>query len=733
MPAVPHWRTAIIVTACAAAQRDHPEEAVLSASRTSTVVESVVVPAGVTCADLLADTNLPHTGPNAVVAVRAPNGSLKDLSWAPNVNTEVEVVPMSSSDGLSVLRHSAAHVLAQAVQDLFPEAKLGIGTPIENGFYYDFAVTRPFQPDDLERIEKRMQEIIDSGQKFIRRVFPSVDAARDELADEPFKLELVSIKGNVDSGSVDSDRALEAGGDELTIYDNVDSSDKSCWSDLCRGPHLPSAKLINTFKILRSSAAYWRGDEKNPQLQRIYGTAWSTAEELKEYLKLLEEAAKRDHRRIGEDLELFTFSSEIGKGLPLWLPNGTIIRDELEQWARQTERRLGYQRVVTPHITKEDLYYLSGHLPYYREDLYSPIDIEGELYYLRPMNCPHHHMVYAARPRSYRELPFKIAEYGTVYRFERSGQLHGLMRARGFTQNDAHIYCTYDQAKDEFLEVMRLHDNYYRVLGITDFYMVLALRDPANKEKYHDDDKMWENAEQITREAMVESGIPYVEEIGGAAHYGPKVDFMIRAVTGKEFAASTNQVDLYTPKRFRLTYHDSDGTEKPVVVIHRAPLGSHERFVAFLTEHFAGAFPVWLAPEQVQIIPIMPDLGQYANEVCDVLLEAGLRADINNTDGRLNARIRAAVIRKVPLIVVIGRREAKNRSVTVRYRSAEERSMPLDEFVEHALELIRTKNLAGAGHRQSANVGAPSTLAAHGSTAVDVDDLSGDKPRTARR
>jgi threonyl-tRNA synthetase len=326
-------------------------------------------------------------------------------------------------------------------------------------------------------------------------------------------------------------------------------------------------------------------------------------------------------RRIGADLELFTFSKEIGQGLPLWLPNGTIVRDELEQWARQTERRLGYQRVVTPHLTREDLYYLSGHLPYYRDDLYAPIDIEGVQYYLRPMNCPHHHMVYKARLHSYRELPVKLAEYGTVYRFERSGQLHGLMRTRGFTQNDAHIYCTHDQAKDQFLEVMRMHDDYYRALGITDFYMVLALRDPHNKDKYHDDEAMWADAERITREAMEESGIPYVEDVGGAAHYGPKVDFMIRAVTGKEFAASTNQVDLYTPQRFGLGYTASDGTEQPVAVIHRAPLGSHERFVAYLTEHYAGAFPVWLAPEQVRVIPIVGELAGEAR--LDVVPQLG--------------------------------------------------------------------------------------------------------------
>ncbi|MGH3687329.1 MAG: threonine--tRNA ligase [Pseudonocardiaceae bacterium] len=667
----------------------------MSASRLTAVAgRVVVVPAGTACAEAVAAAKLPMAGPNAVVVVRGPDGTLRDLHWVPEVDVEVEPVAMSSPEGLSVLRHSTAHVLAQAVQDVYPEAKLGIGPPIENGFYYDFDVARPFQPEDLARIETRMQEIVKAGQGFRRRVFPSRDAARAELAGEPYKLELVDLKGEVDTGEV-----MEVGGGELTIYDNVDAkTGQTCWSDLCRGPHLPSTRLIPAFTIMRSAAAYWRGSEKNPQLQRIYGTAWPTRDALKEYLRMREEAAKRDHRRIGEDLDLFAFSKEVGRGLPLWLPNGTIIRDELEGWARQTERKLGYQRVVTPHITQEDLYYLSGHLPYYAEDLYAPIDIEGEKYYLRPMNCPHHHMVYKARPHSYRELPYKIAEYGTVYRFERSGQLHGLMRVRGFTQNDAHIYCTDDQAKDQFLEVMRMHDDYYRALGITDFYMVLALRDPANKDKYHDDDEMWTTAERITREAMEESQIPFVEEIGGAAHYGPKVDFVIRAVTGKEFAASTNQVDLYTPQRFGLTYHDSDGTEKPVVVIHRAPLGSHERFVAYLTEHFAGAFPVWLAPEQVRIIPLVDDLLGYANEVRDTLLDAELRADVDTSDGRLPAKVRAAITRKIPLIVVVGRREAEQRAVTVRYRSGQETPMPLDKFVEHARELVRSKSLDGAGH-----------------------------------
>jgi threonyl-tRNA synthetase len=680
-----------------------PKEIVVPAASHSVAVEPLVVPAGSTAADAVAAAGLRLAGPDAIVVVRTPDGRLRDLSWVADDDLRVEPVAMSSPDGLQVLRHSTAHVLAQAVQDLFPEAELGIGPPIEQGFYYDFDVAKPFQPDDLERVEARMREIVAAGQRFRRRVLASPAAARAELADEPYKLELLETKGQAEA---DADAEVMEVGGELTIYDNLDAeTGKRRWSDLCRGPHLPSTRLIGAFKLLRSAAAYWRGSERNPQLQRIYGTAWPRREELEAHLRQLEEAARRDHRRIGADLELFTFSKEIGQGLPLWLPNGTIIRDELEQWARQTERRLGYQRVVTPHLTREDLYYLSGHLPYYRDDLYAPIDIEGVHYYLRPMNCPHHHMVYKARLRSYRELPFKVAEYGTVYRFERSGQLHGLMRTRGFTQNDAHIYCTHDQAKDQFLEVMRMHDDYYRALGITDFYMVLALRDPHNKDKYHDDEAMWADAERITREAMEESGIPYVEDVGGAAHYGPKVDFMIRAVTGKEFAASTNQVDLYTPQRFGLGYTAADGSQQPVVVIHRAPLGSHERFVAYLTEHYAGAFPVWLAPEQVRVIPIVDELAGYAAEIRDLLLERELRADVDAGDGRLNARIRTAITRKIPLIVVVGRREAEQRSVSVRYRSGEEVPMALDAFVKHVTELVRTRSLEGAGHLTSTGRG----------------------------
>jgi threonyl-tRNA synthetase len=660
----------------------------------------VSVAAGTTYADAVKAAGLPISGPNAIVVVRDAGGQLRDLAIAAPTDTEVGTVAMSSPDGLAVLRHSTAHVTAQAVQDLFAEARLGIGPPIENGFYYDFGVSKPFRPEDLEKIQTRMDEIVKQGQFFRRRSLESTEGARSELATEPYKLELIDLKGAPPGESTEVD-----GSGDLTMYDNIDPrTGEVVWGDLCRGPHLMSTRLIPAFALQRSSAAYWRGDEKNPQLQRIYGTAWPTRQALKAHLAALAEAAKRDHRRIGEDLDLFAFSAEIGRGLPLWLPNGTIIRDELENWARVVERGLGYHRVVTPHITQEDLYYLSGHLPYYSEDLYAPIEIEGQNYYLKPMNCPHHHMVFKARPKSYRDLPYKIGEYGTVYRYERSGQLHGLMRARGFTQNDAHIYCTMEQAKDQFLEVMRMHDDYYRTLGVRDFYMVLALRDPDNTEKYHGDEQMWLDAERITREAMDESRIPYVEEIGGAAHYGPKVDFIIKAVTGKEFAASTNQVDLYMPRRFDLKYRASDGYDKGVVVIHRAPLGSHERFVAFLTEHFGGQFPVWLAPEQVRVIPVVSEANDYADKVRRTLVDAGVRADLDVSDTRLNGRVRAAVTRKIPLILVVGRREAEQGEVTVRYRGGRQVTTSLNAFVREVRDLIDTKSLAGAGHLTDARL-----------------------------
>jgi threonyl-tRNA synthetase len=650
-------------------------------------------PAGATAGEALRAAGIKDS---VVVRIGAPgagpgNGDLRDLAYRVRPGDVLESVPAGSPAGRSVIRHSCAHVLAQAVQDLFPGTLLGIGPPIENGFYYDFLPDRPFTPEDLAALEKRMSDIIRQRQRFSRRVV-TPDEAEAELAHEKFKLELIELAA-APPGEVADGAAAEIGGAELTMYDNL-VGDEKAWTDLCRGPHLPTTRDIPAFTLTRTAAAYWRGSEKNPQLQRIYGTAWESKQALKDHLTQLEEAERRDHRRIGAELELFTFSAEIGRGLPIWLPNGMIIREELEDWAKQTERAWGYQRIATPHLTRSELYYISGHLPYYQEDLYAPIEIEGDQYYLKPMNCPHHHMAYKARPRSYRELPLRLAEYGTVYRYERSGQLYGLMRTRGFTQNDAHIYCTLDQAKQEFVEVMRLHDYYYRALGIEDFYMVLALRDPKNTDKYHDDEQMWATAERITREAMDESGIPYVEDIGGAAHYGPKVDFIIRSVTGKEFAASTNQVDLYMPQRFGLTYHAADGTEQPTVILHRAPLGSHERFVSYLIEHFAGAFPVWLAPEQVRVVPLTDNQNDYAHQVAKRLRDDQFRASVDDSDGRMQAKVRQAVLKKVPFVLVVGQREEAEQTVSVRPRGAGDLgAVGLAEFHAQLRRLVDTKSL----------------------------------------
>lgn len=595
-------------------------------------------------------------------------------------------IPYEQTD-LYKLRHSAAHVMAQAVVEMFPDAKLAIGPPIEDGFYYDFDLPRTLTPDDLATVEKRMREIIAGNHRFQYREL-SAAQAREFFADQPYKLEL--IEGLAQGQTDENGNPIESGV-VISTYKH------DSFEDLCRGPHVEGTRRINpdALKLIKVAGAYWRGDEHRPMLQRIYGTLWNTPKELEEHLWRLEEAKKRDHRKIGEDLKLFTFSPEIGRGLPLWLPRGTIIRDALEDWAKKTERKWGYQRISTPHLTRGELYYISGHLPYYKDDLYAPIDIEGDEYYLKPMNCPHHHMVYKAHPHSYRELPVRYAEYGTVYRYEKSGQLHGLMRVRGFCQNDAHIYCSLEQAKKEFLDVMRLHEYYYSSLGITDYHMVLALRDPKNTTKYHDDVQMWTDAERITREAMDESGIPYVEDVGGAAHYGPKVDFVVRSVTGKEFAASTNQVDLYMPKRFDLTYVDDTGKDQFVVVIHRAPLGSHERFVAFLTEHYAGAFPAWLAPTQVQLIPIADRHVEYARTVAARLFDLEFRVEVDDSNERMQNKIRQAQLQKTPYMLVVGDREAASDAVSVRLRSGENLgSKTVAEFTEMLQKVVSSKSLS---------------------------------------
>jgi threonyl-tRNA synthetase len=595
-------------------------------------------------------------------------------------DAKIRIITKKDPEALELIRHDTAHVLAMAVQELFPGTQVTIGPAIEDGFYYDFARDKPFTPDDLPKIEAKMHEIIKRDLPTRREVWPRDKAIEHFKAiGENYKAELI---------------ASIPEGEDVSIYWHGD------WHDLCRGPHFASTgKIGDAFKLTKIAGAYWRGDSSNAQLQRIYGTAWRDQKELDAYLLRLEEQEKRDHRRIGKDLELFTFSPDVGAGLPLWMPNGTVIRQELEFLAVQEERKDGYQRVVTPEITKEALYIRSRHLLYYKDDMYSPIDIEGENYYLKPMNCPHHHMIYLATRHSYRELPLRLAEYGHCYRYEASGGLSGLMRVRGFSQNDAHIYCREDQAQEEFVRVMRLHARYYEMMGIKDYYMRLSLPDLAKKHNFVDEPADWRKAGEIIRAAMKETGYPFVEAEGEAAFYGPKVDFMIKSVIGTEYAISTNQLDFMATKTFGLSYIGEDGAEHPVYVIHRAPLGSHERFTAFLIEHYAGAFPVWLAPTQARIVPISDKLNDYAHKVREALFNVpvvngttGLRIDIDLSSERMQKKIRDAQLQKIPYMLVVGEREAAEGKVAVRLRSGKDLgAMPLEQFIARIKQEAETR------------------------------------------
>jgi threonyl-tRNA synthetase len=586
-------------------------------------------------------------------------------------DAKLRIITRKDPEALKLIRHDTAHVLAMAVQALYPGTQVTIGPAIEDGFYYDFARNEPFNPEDLPKIEEEMRKIIKAGVPTRREVWPRDQAiAHFDGIGEHYKAELIK--------SIPE-------GEDVSIYWHGD------WHDLCRGPHFETtAKIGDAFKLTKIAGAYWRGDAKNAQLQRIYGTAWRDKKELDEYLHRLEEAEKRDHRRIGKDLELFTFSPDVGAGLPLWMPNGMVIRQELEFLALQEERKDGYYRVATPHITKEALYLRSRHLPYYAEDMYSPLDIEGENYYLRPMNCPHHHIIYGATRHSYRELPVRLAEYAQDYRYEASGGLSGLMRVRGFCQNDAHIYCRFDQAKEEFIRVMHLHARYYDLMNIKDYYMRFSLPDLDKLEKYVDQPEKWLAAMKIIKQAMDESGYPYKEAKGEAAFYGPKVDFMIKSVIGTEYAISTNQLDFLATQTFNLTYIGEDGAEHPVYVIHRAPLGSHERFTAFLIEHYAGAFPTWLAPIQARVIPISEKTHDFAYKVKEALFQApvvngtaGLRVDIDVSNERMQKKIRDAQLQKIPYMLVVGEREAAEGKVAVRLRSGKDLGpMPLETVIE---------------------------------------------------
>jgi len=648
------------------------------------------VTGGTTGADLFGEDR-------AVVALRV-DGELKDLATDVSLLPEgavVEKVEISSPDGLAILRHSAAHVLAQAVQQVRSDARLGIGPPITDGFYYDFDVETPFTPEDLKDLEKQMNRIIREGQTFVRRVVTD-EEARAELADEPYKLELIGLKG---SGAEDAAEgaSVEVGAGELTIYDNVRRGGEVAWKDLCRGPHLPSTKLIgNGFALMRSAAAYWRGSEKNPQLQRIYGTAWPSKDELKAYQERLAEAERRDHRRLGAEMDLFSFPDEIGSGLPVFHPKGAMIRMEMEEYSRRRHVEAGYSFVNTPHITKGHLFEVSGHLDWYREGMYPPMhldeerDAEGNIkrqgqdYYLKPMNCPMHNLVFGSRGRSYRELPLRLFEFGTVYRYEKSGVVHGLTRARGFTQDDAHIYCTREQMKDELTSLLTFVLDLLKDYGLDDFYLELSTRDP---EKSVGDEATWEEATRVLEEVATGSGLELVPDPGGAAFYGPKISVQAKDAIGRTWQMSTIQLDFNLPELFDLEYQAADGTRQRPVMIHRALFGSIERFFGVLLEHYAGAFPAWLAPVQVLAVPVADVFDDYLADVVAQLRARGVRAELDRSDDRFNKKIRNATKEKVPFILIAGGEDAEAGAVSFRFRDGTQRNgVPVAE----AIELITT-------------------------------------------
>jgi threonyl-tRNA synthetase len=614
---------------------------------------------------------LPRRGaPDAIVVVRDADGKLRDLNWVPDADAEVTPVAADTDDGRSVIRHSTAHVLAQAVQDLFPHAKLGIGPPITDGFYYDFDVAAPFTPEDLEALEKRMRQIVKGGQLFDRRVYESKDQARKELANEPYKLELVDDK----SGDPD---VMEVGGDELTAYDNLNPRTRErIWGDLCRGPHIPTTKHIPAFKLTRSSAAYWRGDQQNASLQRIYGTAWESQEALDHHIELITEAQRRDHRKLGVELDLFSFPDEIGSGLAVFHPKGGVVRKELEDYSRRKHSEAGYEFVTTPHITKEQLYITSGHLEWYADGMYPPMHLDAEYnedgtvrkpgqdYYLKPMNCPMHHLIYRSRGRSYRELPLRLFEFGSVYRYEKSGVVHGLTRVRGMTQDDAHIYCTREQMRDELTSVLRFVLDLLADYGLDDFYLELSTKDP---DKYVGSDEVWEEATEILREVGEASGLDLVPDPGGAAFYGPKISVQVKDALGRSWQMSTIQVDFNMPDRFELEYTATDGSRQRPVLIHRALFGSIERFFGVLTEHYAGAFPAWLAPVQVVGIPVADEHIGYLEEVAAQLKSHGVRVEVDTSDDRMAKKIVHHTNQKVPFMLLAGERDVQAGAVSFRF------------------------------------------------------------------
>ena len=643
---------------------------------------------GTTGADLFGD--------RADVVVARVNGELWDLSRALPAGSSVEGVSISEPDGLMVLRHSTAHVLAQAVQQINPDAKLGVGPPIENGFYYDFDVATPFTPEDLKEIEKAMQRIQREGQAFQRREVTREEALA-ELAHEPYKCELLSHEADGAEGA-----SVEIGDGDITIYDNVRRGGEVAWKDLCRGPHVPSTKVLGIgWSLQRSAAAYWKGSEKNPQLQRVYGTAWPSKEELVAYKERLAEAERRDHRKLGTELDLFSFPDEIGSGLAVFHPKGGIIRMEMEQYSRQRHVDGGYEFVYSPHATKGRLFEISGHLNWYAEGMYPPMHLDeeydaegnvtkqGQDYYLKPMNCPMHNLIFDARGRSYRELPLRLFEFGSVYRYEKSGVVHGLTRARGFTQDDAHIYCTKDQMRDELTSLLTFVLDLLKDYGLEDFYLELSTRNP---DKSVGTDEAWEEATETLREVAIASGLDLVPDPEGAAFYGPKISVQARDAIGRTWQLSTIQLDFNLPERFGLEYMSADGTRERPVMIHRALFGSIERFFAILTEHYAGAFPVWLAPVQVKLIPVAEPFVDYLADVAAQLRAQGVRVELDASDERFPKKIRNASKEKVPYVLIAGGDDADAGAVSFRFRDgSQDNAVPVAEAVARIVDSIRTK------------------------------------------
>ena len=604
------------------------------------------------------------------------NDHIRDVSYPIHENVKISILKRSADEALELIRHDCAHVMAEAVQKLFPKTQVTIGPAIDNGFYYDFSREKPFTVDDLEVIEKKMHEIIDEDTPFTREVWDRDDAIKhfSDIGEE-YKAEIIKDL---------------PGSEEITVYKQGD------WMDLCRGPHLPSTKHVGkSFKLMKVAGAYWRGDENNEMLTRIYGTAWRNDKELRTYLNMLKEAEKRDHRKIGKEMKLFTFDEEVGPGLPLWLPNGSVLIEELERLAKETEQKAGYDRVKTPHITKGSLYEKSGHLSHYKDSMFPAMDIDGNEYYLKPMNCPHHHKIYASLPRTYKELPIRLSEYGTCYRYEKSGQLFGLMRVRSMQMNDAHIYCSEEQFKEEFLAVCEMYLKYFKIFGIEKYEMRLSLHDKDKLgEKYVDEPELWIKTENLVREALEDGGLNFVEIPGEAAFYGPKIDVQVWSAIGREFTLATNQVDFAIPSKFDLTYIDRNNDSQTPLCIHRAPLGTHERFIGFLIEHFAGNFPLWLSPMQMVVIPISDKFNDYALSVCDQLKDNDFRVKIDSRSEKMGAKIRDAELDRIPIMIIVGENEVNDNTISVRRKfKGNLGSLSIDDFISQTNQEIKTRSL----------------------------------------